>query len=391
MRKILFFSHLRTQSGHHQAAEALMDLVERRMGRVETKKTDLLTETSPVIERFISVSYMKWIRSFPGIYDRAYNSWFCHGPDSDENRFKWYQPFLINKMRDILEREQPDLIFCAHSLPSLILSKMKLKGQCRVPVINIYTDLFVNCVWGRKGIDVHLLPTAESKNQLIKDGLDPGRLRVTGIPVHSAFIQMPEQTESHLHHPLRAVIAGGNTGLGNIDRLREELERTPNIHFTVLCGNNRRLLGRVKSWELPNVTAMPFIASREEMNELYEQADLLITKPGGITISEGLRKKLPMFIHSSLPGQERYNLDYLTAKGLAFPLDINGPIEQQLMAVLENPFRMHRWKRSVDRYHGQLDIRSESELAVYLEELLSAAEKDRGRAIHVSSFSTAGK
>ena len=240
MRKVIFFSHLRTQSGHHQAAEALMDLVERRMGNVITKKLDLLTETSPLVERLISFGYMNWIRSLPDVYDRVYERWFCHGPDSDETAFKWYQPFLINKMRDILEREKPDLIFCTHSLPSLILSKMKINGLCKIPVINVYTDLFVNCVWGRTGIDAHFLPTAEAKRKLSLDGLDPERLMVSGIPVHRAFREVRNRPAITGRTQIHALVAGGNTGLGCTGGFLVNISGAEATLFTGLCGKKRQ-------------------------------------------------------------------------------------------------------------------------------------------------------
>ncbi|MET3576650.1 galactosyldiacylglycerol synthase [Bhargavaea ullalensis] len=391
MRKIIFFSHLRTQSGHHQAAEALMDLAERRMGNVSVKKLDLLTETSPLVERLISFGYMNWIRSFPETYDRVYESWFCHGPDSDETNFKWYQPFLINKMRDILEREEPDLIFCSHSLPSLILSKMKIKGQCRIPVINVYTDLFVNCVWGRQGIDAHFLPTPEAKQKLILDGLAPERLQVTGIPVHRAFRTVQRRPAIPAGRPVHVLIAGGNTGLGSIDRLREELRNMQQIRFTVLCGKNRRLFRTIRSWEMPHVTPVEFISSRSEMNELYDRADALITKPGGVTLSEGLRKKLPMFIHSALPGQERHNLDYLTQKGLAFSLKTGVPLSDQILGVMTDALRMHRWNRAVDRFRRSMDVKTETGMVEFIESLLAVHENDPAAIWRKPSLHPVGK
>ena len=91
----------------------------------------------------------------------------------------------------------------------------------------------------------------------------------------------------------------------------------------VLCGKNQKLYEEIKGWELQHVAPIPYISSRTEMNELYERVDAIVTKPGGITVSEALRKNLPIFVHSALPGQEEVNLRYLTERNLVQELKAN--------------------------------------------------------------------
>ena len=71
-------------------------------------------------------------------------------------------------MEQLLAEEKPDLIVCTHGFPSYLLSQLKMKGKCNVPIINVYTDFFINNVWGKEGIDLHFLPSKEVKEQLIK-------------------------------------------------------------------------------------------------------------------------------------------------------------------------------------------------------------------------------
>lgn len=72
------------------------------------------------------------------------------------------------------------------------------------------------------------------------------------------------------------------------------------------------------------------------MNHLYEQVDAIITKPGGITISEALKKRLPIFVHSALPGQEQINLKKLIREKLIIQLNEDMTLEDQIASVLEN-------------------------------------------------------
>jgi processive 1,2-diacylglycerol beta-glucosyltransferase len=59
------------------------------------------------------------------------------------------------------------------------------------------------------------------------------------------------------------------------------------------------------------------------VNEYMHSADIIITKPGGLTISESLQSSLPMAIYSAFPGQEAENTVYLVKSGAAIVLDKN--------------------------------------------------------------------
>ena len=106
----------------------------------------------------------------------------------------------------------------------------------------------------------------------------------------------------------KILISGGNSGLGGILKLSNELKKASHYDFLVLCGNNKKLFNEILSWNVEHVKGLPYISSRAEMNKLYNQVDAIITKPGGVTVSEALRKRLPIFVHSVLPGQEQINL-----------------------------------------------------------------------------------
>ena len=86
--------------------------------------------------------------------------------------------------------------------------------------------------------------------------------------------------------------------LGNNDKVREEMERNPRFQH-------------------PNIRILGFT---REIDKLMEVSDLLVTKPGGMTCTEGLAKGIPMLFHQPLPGQEEENCQYFTAQGLGEPI-----------------------------------------------------------------------
>ena len=354
MKKILFLPLMQIRSGHHQVAEALMDTLKKDMDDIVLEKIDILSYSNEPLEKLISSGYLKWIRYAPNTYNLAYKKFF-YLPSSKEYTFKWYHHFFLRKMEQLLTEKKPDLIICTHGFPSYILSHLKTMGKCNIPIINAYTDFFMNSFWGREGIDVHFLPSQEAKEELLRKYKVPRqKMIVTGIPVHEE-ITKKEKLKLQKYKP-KILISGGNNGLGSIMNLVEDLKDASQSDFIVLCGKNKKMYQEILSWRLDHIKPLPYISSRIEMNKLYEKADAIITKPGGVTISEVLKKRLPIFIHSVLPGQEKINLKYLKNKGLVFELDKGLPFEKQLLSILKNPKEMQLWRKSIKSYLNEIEI-----------------------------------
>ncbi|WKB36272.1 hypothetical protein QS257_03495 [Terrilactibacillus sp. S3-3] len=170
-------------------------------------------------------------------------------------------------------------------------------------VINAYTDFFMNDIWGREGIDYHFVPNQQVKEQMVKHyGIDERKIMVTGIPVHETFLKPDKVKEKG--RKKKVLIAGGSSGLGNIVGFIKHTKHSGLFEYVILCGKkNHHLYETIGQMHLPHVKALPYISSREEMNNLYNSVDAIVTKPGGVTVSEALKKGLPIFIHFfSRPG-----------------------------------------------------------------------------------------
>ncbi|MDQ0218378.1 galactosyldiacylglycerol synthase [Peribacillus cavernae] len=367
MKKIVVMPLLRMPSGHHQVAEALINMFEKQNKNVEIKKMDIMSYTSDVLEKIVTSMYLKWIRYTPGTYEQVYKR-FINSHSDQSGLLKLYKKLFIKKMVLLLQEENPDLIICTHGFPSFLLNQLKLKSKLDIPVINVYTDFFVNDMWGKNGIDVHLVPNQEIRWELIHEfGVPERNIHVTGIPVHEEFLfTTKDQIRSSRK---RILISGGNSGLGKISSLLEEFKKSKRFDYLVLCGNNQKLFNQISSWKLSHIKPIQYLTSRSEMNLLYEQVDAIITKPGGVTISEVIQKKLPIFIHSALPGQEEVNLTFLTNRGLVFEIDHEQPIEIQLLKKIANQKQLSICHKQMESYHKEFEV-NEQGILVLIESLL---------------------
>lgn len=370
MKKVLFLPLMQMQSGHHKVADALMDILKKYTTDLRLKKIDLLSYTNEMLEKMVTGSYLKWIRYAPESYNLVYKNFF-YAPPTKEHTLKWHQHIFIKKMEQLLEEEKPDLIICTHGFPSYLLSQLKMKGKCNVPIINVYTDFFINSIWGKEGIDFHFVPSKQIKETLRKQVSEQNMI-VTGIPVHEEITQ--NVSSPFRRKRLRLLISGGNSGLGGILRLADELKQSTQFDFFVLCGNNRHLYNEILSWQMDHIKPLPYISSRSEMNKLYDKVDAIVTKPGGVTISEALRKRLPIFVHSSLPGQEEINLKYLKQQELVFELSPKKSLQTQLLRILKDKEKMKLWNKAIDSYHAGIEIGEPGEIAEIIKSFLYEKE-----------------
>lgn len=347
--KIIVLPLFRLSSGHHKAAEAIIEHIGQIRPDAHIQTVDILSYCHESLESVVSKMYMQWINKRPESYSKFYKS-FIYTPDSKRSGqmplHVWDKYFEFRLAR-LIEKEQPDYIICTHSYPSKLLNHLKRQRKVNVPVINVYTDFFVSDVWGKRHIDYHFVPNTEAKKWLKRFGVPESCIFITGIPVHPSF----ESTENRSKHR-SILIAGGNSGLGHLEKLLAHLNREQLTYtYKVLCGHNKKLRMYIEALRNPHIQALPYMNSREEMNRCYEEASAIITKPGGITVSEVFEKELPVFMSTALPGQEEFNADYLKKRKLIYELNELLPIESQITAVIDSTIEWRKWKKSLYQYH----------------------------------------
>jgi processive 1,2-diacylglycerol beta-glucosyltransferase len=305
LKKILLFPLLDSlPSGHHQVANAITQYINKRTNEIECKKIDLLHEWSPLLEPVVTKTYLSWIQQFPSSYAWVYRK--LAYKSKKQRSYKHYEMLFQKSMERIITKEKPDLIICTHAFPSYLLNHLKKSGLCSVPVINIYTDFFINDVWGKESVDYHFVSNTQMKTCLMSQYQIPeSKIVITGIPIDESFLSRANKKKPN--NELNIILSGGSAGLGNIMELLNNTRQEKRLNYYVLCGNNKPLYEELLKIKDKNLHPLPYISSRKEMNDLYELADAIVTKPGGVTVSEAIRKKVPIFIHSALPGQEEIN------------------------------------------------------------------------------------
>ncbi|MFS0863259.1 MGDG synthase family glycosyltransferase [Fredinandcohnia sp. 179-A 10B2 NHS] len=352
MKKVLFMPFLQLPSGHHQVADAIIDTLRDLDPSLTCEKIDILDYSYGRIEALVSKVYIKWIHLFPNIYSWLYKKSVMKDIDKTKN-YRLYELLFIGFVNRLLFETKPHLIVCSHALPSYMLNKLKEKNGLRIPVINVYTDFFIHTFWGLQHIDYHFVAHQKMKTFLIQKGVSEEKIFVTGIPVHP-ILRKSKKRKVHSPETLTCTIMGGSLGVGAIEELINLLLTTNKITFYILCGKNERLLRKLEKLQHPRITPLPYISSRKEMNQLYEKTDLVITKPGGVTISECLTKQIPIFIYHALPGQEEINLQELLKMGLAVKLPNWKEIKHFENLIFNEIKHVKQIYKNIEEFHNYL-------------------------------------
>jgi len=349
----LFLPFMQMSSGHQHVADALMNQIQNCRTKINASKVDILSYSYGKVERVISSTYLAWIKYFPNVYNWLYRH-MGYQENVAHKHNVIYEKLFTYFFRRLIEEKNPKILFFTHSLPSHLASRLKEQGMLEAVTVNVYTDYFVNRVWGIKGINYHFVPSIIVKNYLIERGVKEDCIFVTGIPVDPIFSSSRKFIKNKQN--LCVLVSGGNHGVGAMDRLLAKTCKSNQIHYFVLCGKNKSLYKELLRMNDKHVTPLPYISCKYEMNKLYSYVDGVITKPGGVTVSECLMKKKPLFICEPLPGQEKINERQLNRLGVSIPICLQKEsIDLQLYDFFSNQNKQLLYQQNLDTFHQHLE------------------------------------
>lgn len=326
-KSVLFLSAY-VGTGHTSAAEAVKEAIETLNPDVKTLIVDSYAYVSSIFGKIASQGYIQLVRFFPQLYNILYE---LRNSDSAVAAVKSrFTQVMAGNLKALIRDFKPQVLVCTHAFPSGAASL--LKQELGLPLVNIITDFTVHPFWIHPNADLYLVGSSHLVSLLEERGIEPGKIKVTGIPVSPKFSaskgRFPAKQRLGLDSALKTVlIMGGGAGLGPIGWILRSLRKAKfPLQVLVVTGVNHRLRKRLESYAGKlNSSSVRESAIKEirvygyvkNVDELMKVSDLLITKPGGLTSSEALVAELPIVIVRPLPGPEVRNAQYLVREKAA--------------------------------------------------------------------------
>ncbi|CAM4423495.1 MGDG synthase family glycosyltransferase [Paenibacillus tarimensis] len=337
--------------GHLQAARALQAALEGR-GIKQTVMVDLMAEAHPWISAFTRSFYMKSFTLLPGLYGWVYDT----TRDMRHNSLfgDWLHSFGRSTMRRLLERERPDAVI--HTFPMFVMPTLRSQSDIRkIPSCAVLTDFDLHGRWIHPGIDRLYVPTDDLKQEAIDRGMAADQICASGIPLKSGFDYiepLPEYRERFgftEDEPIVLIMAGAQGVMPDVASLCRRLLQHPGLSVALVCGRNAVLARSVRQ-SLGNAgygSRLRIFDYVDRIHELMAISTCLVTKPGGITLAEGLAAGLPIFLYRPVPGQERRNAEYLSRMKAAVVCSRPQDLVGEIVKLIRQPDRLHTSKQAL--------------------------------------------
>jgi processive 1,2-diacylglycerol beta-glucosyltransferase len=343
MQKLLIVS-VKAGAGHLKAAEAVEAASAKYQPNVEVKNVDLLDYSNELIKYLYGKMYLDVVRAFPELYAYSYKHY--------ESSKKFIKPrFLIDKFNfsdffKMVESFGPDIVVATHFISEAVLENYRRKREKHFKIAVTLTDYEFHPVWLVSNVDLYFTATEEVRSSLLFHGVPPEKIVISGIPIHPKFSEKKDKNDLLAKYELNnqspvILISAGSFGVTPLSEVIEDFGSIrEEFQIMVVCGNNAELRKDLETRKKSERRLKRVFGFVDFMDELMAFSDLLITKPGGITVSESIAMGLPMIFIEPIPGQEEANADYLIEQGAGVKARNLPVLLLKLGLLLRNPGRL---------------------------------------------------
>lgn len=321
--------------GHLAAAAALEDAWRQTRPTDIVDRIDTLKFASPLNRRLHTDGYVQIAERTPTLWGTLYDKTDSPKVATVLARLRRLFPSSSRvKFSRYLNRVNPDAVLCTHYMPLWTLSAWKhavntlgmpnpntgrVLARRPVLVVTVVTDFVAHALWIDPCVDLYCVATAETKAQLVARAVCEQDVAVTGIPISPKFAQNINMRTARRLLGLRndvpvILVLSGGFGMGPVADTVLALDKvTKPFQMLVVCGRNEKLRSKLAVRTFAHPTRVLGFVSN--MHVLMAAANLVVTKAGGLTVSEALAMGKPLVIVNPIPGQEVANADFLLEHG----------------------------------------------------------------------------
>ncbi len=313
--------------GHFKAAEGIKNYIEENHPECKVQMIDALKYTNKVVDKIVINSYVNMARYSPKVWGEIYK--FSEKQYSAANFSNAVQKLLSFKLLKLLKDIAPDSIISTHPFITEMVASLKKNKKINTHLNVIMTDYVSHKFWELKSeyVDKYFVANEEMKEGLSYRGIDKNKVFVTGIPFNPAFLKEYNKEEICKEFnvdPNKKIVllfGGGEYGLSSVKGfLTGLLSVDEEIQVIAIAGKNIKTQKMFKKIAGEHNKKVIILGYTNKVPELMNIADLVISKPGGLTTTEILISHVPFIIINPIPGQEEENSRFLLNNGAAVRL-----------------------------------------------------------------------
>lgn len=316
--------------GHYSTALSLKQEIQKQMEDVNIQIVDIVDYIAPKLNGVVYSGFNIMVRRA----SKVYNFFYKNTIDLDFNMKMPFTNIFIEKIENLIYEDKPDIIISTLPFCSRIVSQFKSRTSSNIPLITCITDISVHNEWINPETNVYLVATETVKANLIKNGTRAEDIVVIGIPVKDQFKNISFNENKHNNYSKNLLIMGGGLGLIPLeDSVYNRLNKVCNLNVTVILGNNEKEYNRLRK-KYHNIEVIGYT---DRVHEYMANADLIISKAGGITLFEAIYSELPILALCPFLEQERNNANFIEYKNIGEVLwDKNEDIVEKTLKIIYN-------------------------------------------------------
>jgi processive 1,2-diacylglycerol beta-glucosyltransferase len=344
-------------AGHMRAAQAVELALKESSPSSVVKNVDVLSLTNAAFRKLYGETYLDLVNKAPHVLGYMYEM-MDRPRKADSKREKLRlaaEKINLKKLTKMLKEETWDVVVNTHFLPAELIASMRKDGELDLPQMTVTTDFETHRLWVNEPCDFYTTATEEGALYLEHWGIDRKKIRATGIPIHPVFaVEKPREgclkrMGLKGDRPVVLQLAGG-FGVGPIEELFEAiLAVETGLEVVVVAGKNAAVKEKLEKIKPPPRHRVKVMGFTDQMDELMAAADLVVSKPGGLTTSEVLARGAAMVVVNPIPGQESRNSDFLLENGAAIKINNIATMSHKLSGLLGDEGKLKRLKENARR------------------------------------------
>ena len=353
--KVLIMS-VTAGEGHNSTARAMKSYFDAH--GTECSILDTYRYVSPAVAKLISEGYLlvsdKLKVAFGAGYRMAEKR---RGGTGEKSAARLVNTLFSDDIYDYIDGYAPDAVIFTHPFAGMIMDIMCQRHTVRAKLIGVLTDFVFHPYWEECLMcDYVITPSPMLNYQAKQKGFDEKSVLALGIPINEKFSRSQPKREMRVKHGLdpamkTILIMGGSMGYGHMAKTVRDVDRLDigeDFQIICVCGNNEDMRNKINAYAPSAVRRILNLGFVGYVDELMDASDLIVSKPGGLTTSEALAKRLPMIIVNPIPGQESRNTAFLLNNGAAVAASSTCPVPELVYSLFKNPERIDAMLRNID-------------------------------------------
>lgn len=360
MNILLFYASY--GSGHLSAATAIEQYIRENYPDAKTLKIDCVEYINKSINKISTSAYKSIILKTPMLWGQVYK---LLKNDTILDITQFSNRFMAKKIFTLFEDFEPDLVISCHPLGGQITSFLKSHKKTNCKLATVMTDFASHKQWliGKDYTDYFFVSNIEMKTSLISEGIYPNKIYVSGIPISPNFYK--NYNKENIYKSLNIeknkkniiFFGGGSLGLSSSSKIQAILTSLlqatdESYQIIIISGKNQKLYNDFQKTinNTYHKSQIKLIDFTTELPELLPITSFVITKPGGLTITECISTNVPIILINPIPGQEKENAQYIADNKMGIWIKATKPTSEYFQEIFNDTKLIEEIKENQKKY-----------------------------------------